>query len=180
MAKALAHAVDQVQQSDLALGAVGCGVDTDDRIPAAIQQSIHDGGGNAGLSHRWDDWVAGARPTGPPNPMVLRNAVTTSHRRATADQVLVAHQFAHRGDHFRGEAGSQRSQHRRSCGIPPATSREFAHRHGRHGCEGQGVVGIQDQPRHLVRFIRNQGLIQQLTQRQVPPARSGPRAAVPY
>ncbi len=83
------------------------------------------------------------------------------------DQVLVAHQLAHRRHHLRGEAGGQTGQHRAVDLVRQQPVAKGADAERIDGRESGGIVAIDDQPRHLVRLVRDQGLLEKDRERQL-------------
>ena len=99
--------------------------------------------------------------------MVLRNAVTIAALARHRDQVLVAHQFADGGGHFRRQSRRQRSEGGGVDLIGQEMVAQFADGHRRDGREGGRVVAVDNQPRDLVGLIGNQRFLQKSFQRQV-------------
>jgi hypothetical protein len=101
----------------------------------------------------------------PASPMVLRKRVTT--RDFAAIEVLVAADFCDRGGHLRGDAGRHGCEHRGGGAVAEQPIAESADGETRDRREGAGIMGVDDEARHLVVLIRDDRLVKEMRERQV-------------
>ncbi len=103
----------------------------------------------------------------PGRPRELRKALVDLELAPDRDQVLVAHQLGDRRRHLRRDAGRDSAQPLgvRVVGEQPLA--EGADRQVRDVGEGDGVVGVDDQARDLVRLVGDDQVLQEGPERQV-------------
>ncbi len=135
----------------------------------------HDGGDALGVVGGMVGLEPGREPAFQPDGVAKRrdDPALARHR----DQILVAHQFADGGGHFRRQARRQRGQGGGVDLIGQEMVAQFANGHRRDRRESVAVMAVDDQPRHLVGFIGNQRFLQESLQRQIgqDEARGDPR-----
>ena len=113
--QALTHIVEPVQQIGNACRRIGGRIDADHGITTTEQQAIQNGGGDTA-------WIVGGMIGLETDGQMTRQAdgvAKPRNHRAFArhqNQILVAHQLADRGHHFRSQAGGQRRQRLRIGG----------------------------------------------------------------
>ena len=158
--------VQHVQQADHGFDRIGRRVDADHRVAAAVQQAVQNRRADA-------DQVVGRMIRLQPNRQPAGQADRVAEPRDDAalaghqDEVLVAHQLADGGDHFRRQAGRKRAQQfgRRLVAQQPVA--KLADGHVGHRLERGRIVRVDDQPRHFVGLVRNDRFIEKLPQRHV-------------
>ena len=162
----LPQLVEQAEQGTRDSGAVAGRIDADHRIAAGLEQTIQ---------HRCQDaaWIVGGmiglQTGGKPSRQADRGAKPGQHPAFARhrDQILIAHQFRHCGDHFRGQAGRQRRQ---GCCIRQRTQQpvtQFTHTQARYWRKGRGIVAVHNQPGHLVILVGHQRLFEKMAQRNL-------------
>jgi hypothetical protein len=94
------------------------------------------------------------------------------------NQILIAHQFADGGGHFRRQARRQRGQGGGVDLIGQEVVAQFSDGRRRDGRESVAVMALDNQPRDLVGFIGDQRFPQEGLQRQIgeDEARRDPRS----
>ncbi len=83
------------------------------------------------------------------------------------DQILIAHELAHRRRHLRRDAGRHLRQHGAVRLLAQQPIAKITDREVRDGLKGGGIVAVDNQARHLVLFVRHQRLLQERLERQV-------------
>ena len=105
--------------------------------------------------------------------VLLRKAAHDAALPGDQDQVLVAHELGDGRDHFRGEAGGDGGQHRRIGLVGEEPVAEATDRQAGDRGKGGRVVGVDDQARDRVGFVRDHGLGEEARERDVGEAELG-------
>ena len=162
----LAQGLQHIQQGDAVRHAVGRRVDADDGVAAPQQQPIDRGGADAAqIIGR----VVGLQP-GPEMPSKALGIPKRGHHPALAgdaDQILVAHQFGGGGGDLGRDSRSDFGKTRRGGVVGQQPVAEAAYGQMGYCCERRVVVGIDDQPRHLIGLIGNDRFVKYGGQGQV-------------
>mmetsp|Transcript_3267 Transcript_3267/g.8347 ORF Transcript_3267/g.8347 Transcript_3267/m.8347 type:complete len:240 (+) Transcript_3267:954-1673(+) len=157
------HRVQQLQQAHHLGQVVGGGVDADDRVARAHQQAVEQAGGDAGLVV---GRVVGLQPRGQPAAPAERAAEARDHLAALGDQQQVLHaaELGDGGGHLGRQARGDLSRVDRAGqqGVAQAANGQVGD-----GCEGSGVVGVDDKPGDLVGLVGHDGLAEKALQRQL-------------
>ena len=146
--------------------AVAGRIDADHRVPGAVQQAVEHAGGDAfHIIGRMIGLQAHAQA-----PRQADSVAKTGDDPAFAggeDQILIAHQLADRGGHLRGYRAGDLAQRRFIGGVVEQPVAKIADRQMANRCEAPGVVGIEDQPGHLILLVGNQRIIENLRERNL-------------
>ena len=155
----LYHFIDQTIQVHQAGDAVGGRVDADHGIAGAIQQAIQQRSGNAA-------WIIGRMVRLQAYRQAARQPYGIAKRRGYLtffghqNQILIAHQFADCGRHFRCNALGHALECRTVGRVQQQPVSKISHGQVADFRKGCTVVGVDNQPRHLIALIRNQQLLQ--------------------
>ncbi len=164
--EAHAHLIEHGEEISHALDAVRDRVDADDRVAGAIHQPVDDARRNTcGIIGRVVRLQPRGKPARQPDGVAERRGHPALGR--DRDEVLEAHDLAHTRRHLGREAGSERGER---CGVgllaqqPIAQSPngEAAHRR-----ECRGIVGVDDEPRHLIALVRDHRVVEELRERRL-------------
>ena len=122
---------------------VGCRVDADHRVPTAIQEAVEHAGGDAGGVV---GWVVGLQACG--HAPGQADGVAKSRDRAAffshQNQILVAHDLAHRCGHFGCDAGGHSGQRGTVGRIAQKPVAKVTHRQMPQRREGRNIMRIDD------------------------------------
>lgn len=108
-----------------------------------------------------------ARPHAPRQPLRIAKGRADRDLARDTDQVLIAHELADRGHHFRRQA---RREGRKRCPVgfmmeqPVA---QVAHRHMGNRRKGRGIVTVNNQPCDFIRLVRDRDFIKEGPERNV-------------
>ena len=151
------HVAHHVHQFHDLCHVVGRGVDADDGVPTAVEQTIQQAGGDTG-------GVVGGMVRLQARRQAAVQADGVAKRRhhpallGHQNQVLVAHELAHRSRHFRRNAGCQCRKSISVCRITEQPVAEVPHREVAHRRKRLCAMAVQNQAGDLVRLIGHQGL----------------------
>jgi len=158
--------VQQARHADVLAEIVGRRVDADDRVAGGEQKAVEDAGRDAvAVVRRVIRLQARRQPTRQSQGIAKAgdNATLGGHR----NQVLQAHDLGDCGRHLGRDPGCQRGKR---DAVGDRREQPFAKRaHGQagHGREGGGVVGLEDQARHLVLLSRHHGVQEEVCEGHV-------------
>ncbi len=156
------HAAQALQRGH----AVGHRVDADHGVARAQHQPVqHRGRHAAQVVGR----VVGLQPHGDAAGQPQRVAKACDHAALArhGDQVLVAHDLAHRRHHLGREPGRQSRQCLGRGRVAQQPVAPVAHRHVADGREGGGIVAVDDQAGDGIVLVGHQCLVQEGGKRQV-------------
>ena len=168
----LVHAVHQGLQR---AQAVAGRVDADDRIARAQQQAVEQRGGDAA---RVVGGVVGLQAHGQPARQAhgVAKAGDDPAFAGHQDQVLLAHQLAHRGHHLGGQPGANAGQRGFVRAIAQQPVAEITHGQVADLGEGGGVVAVDDQPGDFIVLVGDHRFKQEGFQRQIGQCHAGRHA----
>ena len=163
---ALPEVIDHHEQCRDCIERIRCRIDADHRIPAAVHEPVEHGRGDAldvvgGMVRLQAHGHASGQPDG--------IAKARDHRPflGRENQVLIAHEFRYGGDHFRREPGRDAHERGGIGGVGEQPVAEIAHREMRYLREGLRAMFVDDQPRHLIAFVRDHGFAEERAQRHL-------------
>ena len=157
------EALKGIQNRGNAVYRIGCRIDSDDRISAAVEQAFEGGQQNASRVVGRMIWL---RTDGQNTTLSERIAAASyvANLRRSQDQVFVAHDLGRGSCHFGNQSGLQRSELFFIRAVAQQMLPEFAHRHGAHGRECPLIEALVDQPSDIV---FNQGFGEDLLERNI-------------
>ena len=164
--EALAESVDHAQQTASDGDVVAGGIDADDGVAGAEQETVEDGGGDPqGRVSR----VIGLEPCAEAAGQADGGTEAGDHADfgGGGDQVLDAHELADGGCHLRREAGREGGEMGWSCFIGEQPVAEFADGEGADRGEGRRIVGVDDESRDFVGFIGDDLLGEEMREGQI-------------
>ena len=158
--------IERAQKIDCFCRAVSCRIDADDGIAAAIEQAV-DGRSKHSLKIvLWMVWLKADRHASRQAECVAKARNDAAFTRGE-NQVLIAHQLGDGSNHLRSESSSDAGQ---SIGIAllaeyPLSQLAYGQMaDGRKGCL---IMRVKDETRHVVVFVRNDGVYQEHPQRHI-------------
>jgi hypothetical protein len=170
--------LDPFEKGQGLLRAVRCRIDPDAGVAAAVHEAVEDGrsdtraivGRVIGLdAHAEAAWQTdrGAKPRDHRN--LFRNG----------DQILVTHEFRHSRRHFRRDSRREAGQRFGGCHVGQQKIAKLPGRHRGDWRKGPLVMRIENEPCHLVSFVRHQGVVEKARKRRAMRAatRSSPLSA---
>ena len=98
-----------------------------------------------------------------------RGAKPGDHRNLfrDGDQILVTHEFRHPRRHFRRDARREAGQRFGGCRVGQQKIAKLPGGHRGDWRKGPLVMRIENEPCHLVRFVRHQGVVEKARKRQI-------------
>ena len=158
--------LDPFEKQHGLLGAVRCRIDPDAGVAAAIHEAVENGRADAreivGRVIGLDAHAEAAWQTD-------RGAKPRDHRNllGNGDQILVTHEFRHSRRHFRRDAGRKPGQRFGGCRVGQEKIAKLPGGHRGDWRKGLLVMRIENEPCHLVRLIRHQGLVEKACKWQI-------------
>ena len=164
--KTMDHVVEQFEQVGDGRDVVAGRIDADDRVTAAVHQSVDDRRGDAffvvGRMVRLQAHGHASR-----QPDCVAELGDDSHFAGREHEILVAHDLRYRGGHFRRHARRNRRQLRRAGRLGQQPIAKAPDGQVRNRLKRAAVMRVDNQPRDVVGFIGNDNFGQKLFERHV-------------